>query len=233
MNYRDEIEMWAKKWDDAQKKWAAETPQTPQAQQKSDNFFGLQNNPVPDAPVSKQQGDDWWSIYTRSSEIRGENPQPDDDQMFHEQAQGWKKLLGTPQVQGKAPQQQKQPANPNRKQTFHEQAEGWRQLLTPPGKGVTFQQHPQHHTSIGMDQGRSPYEPTRVAPNFTDGDELRELSDLKVKLEKLESTLLAQEIKAGKANVPTNDYKSQLDRLRQQIDALSDKLTPRPGEDVY
>ncbi len=121
----------------------------------------------------------------------------------------------------------------NTTNTFREQAEGWRSLLGQPGKGTTFFQHPQHHTSIGMDQGKSPYEPTRVAPNFSDGNELNQLIDMKAKLEKLESTLLSQEIKAGKANVPVNDYKSKLDSLRKQIDALSDSLCPRPGEDVY
>jgi hypothetical protein len=116
---------------------------------------------------------------------------------------------------------------------FHEQAEGWRDLLSPPGKDVKFFHNPQHQASIGMDQGKSPYEPTRVAPNFTDGKELRELSDLKEKLEKLESTLLGNEIKAGKANTPVGSYKDQLDKLRQQMDDLSNKLTPEPGRDVY
>lgn len=84
-----------------------------------------------------------------------------------------------------------------------------------------------------MDQSKSPYEPTRVVPNFSDGTELRELNDLKVKLERLESTLLSNEIKAGKANTPAEAYKNQLDKLRQQIDKLSDRLTPAPGTDVY
>jgi len=229
MSHREDLEIWAKKWDEAQAKWKAEAQQAPPQPQKSDNFFGLQNNPVPEnAPLTKQQGDDWWSIYARSGEIRDENPQPQEQQMFQEEAQGWRKLLGVPQKQ--KPQQAQRPQGPL---SFQEQAEGWRKMLTPPGKGVTFQQHPQHQMSIGMDQGKSPYEPTRVAPNFTDGQELRELSDLKVKLEKLESTLLSGEIKVGRSNVPPSDYKTQLDVLRKKIDQLSDKLTPRPGEDVY
>lgn len=237
MNIRDEIDHWAKIWDKAQDKWAADPQTAPAPQQppqKSDSFFGLQSNPVPEAPVSQDQGKAWWDIYTRSSEIRGENPQPEpnESQVFQEQANSWKRLLGQSEKIQPRPQAQA-PADPNRPMTFREQAEGWKKLLSAPGKGVTFQQHPQHHMSIGMDQGKSPYEPTRVAPNFTDGPQLSELSELKVKLEKLESTLLSQEIKAGKANVPPSEYKNELDKLRQRIDSLSDKLTPEPGTDVY
>src|SRR6185437_8202260 len=125
MDHTEELEMWAKKWDAAQAKWAAEDRQAPQKVQKVDNFFGLQNNPVPEETVDKQQGDEWWKIYDRSNEIRDENPQPptSEDQMFTEQAQGWRKLLGTPQVQGKQqprqqrPQQQQQ-RNPNQPMGF-------------------------------------------------------------------------------------------------------------------
>jgi hypothetical protein len=217
--------MWVKKWDAAQEKWVKETPSQPQKAPKESSFFGLQRNDVPDeASVSDQEGSAWRGIYDRAADIRPEAP--DEDQIFHEQAQGWRKLLG--ESSKKNPQQQ-----PGKKSSFHEQAEGWRNLIGPAGKGTTFFQHPQHHTSVGMDQGHGPYEPTRVAPNFTDGTELRKLNDLKVKLEKLESTLLSQEIKAGKANVPASDYKSQLDALRRKIDALSDKLTPEPGKDVH
>lgn len=96
-----------------------------------------------------------------------------------------------------------------------------------PGK-TKFTQNPVHFASHGQDQSPSPNEPVRVTPNFTDGPQLQELNDLKIKLEKLESTLLAADIKGeGKS-----DYKSQLDQLRKKIDKLSDSLVLPPIEDV-
>lgn len=100
-------------------------------------------------------------------------------------------------------------------------------LSKGPGK-TDFTQNPVHFASHGQDQSPSPYEPVRVTPNFTDGEQLRNLHELKVKLEKLESSLLSADIKGE----TSNDYKSQLDKLRKQIDDLSDKLTPKPIEDV-
>lgn len=198
------------------------------------SFFGLQSQPLPGDDIDQNQGTDWTSIYSRSTEVRDEqHPNAGEDQMLQEQASHWKRLLGPTNVAPKGTSSKPKVPVVNPTSAFREQAEGWRNLLGNPGKDVTFFQNPQHHTSIGMDQGKSPYEPTRVAPNFSDGKELNELIEMKAKLEKLESTLLAQEIKAGKANVPVADYKSKLDSLRKQIDDLSDKLTPAPGLDVY
>lgn len=229
---REELESWAVKWDAAQAKWAAEEGSPlPKAKPAGNSFFGLQSQPLPGDEIDRGQGTDWTSIYTRSDEVPAHGPQHTEDDQMLQESNHWRRLLGPTNMAPKGPEKRRQaPSGP---QNFREQAEGWRNLLKPPGEGTTFFQHPQHHTSIGMDQGKSPYEPTRVAPNFTDGDELRELSDMKAKLEKLESTLLSQEIKAGKANVAASDYKSKLDSLRKQIDSLSDQLTPRPGEDVY
>lgn len=61
----------------------------------------------------------------------------------------------------------------------------------------------------------------KVTPNWSDGKELRELSDLKIRLEKLESQMNAQE-GLGKNGSAT---KSKIDALKQQIDELSDDLT--------
>lgn len=237
MENQDQFDNWVDKWEAAQKKWAAEDASAPKApQQPSDgnSFFGLRSKSQPGDDIDRGQGTDWTSIYTRSTEVRDEqHPNAGEDQILQEQASHWKRLLGPSSFAPKGPSAKPTVPVVNPTSTFREQAEGWRSLLGGPGKDVTFFQNPQHHTSIGMDQGKSPYEPTRVAPNFSDGKELNELIEMKVKLEKLESTLLAQEIKAGKANVPVADYKAKLDSLRKQIDDLSDKLTPRPGEDVY
>ncbi len=239
MENQDQFDNWVNKWEAAQKKWATEdsTNSSTHIQSKSpegNSFFGLQSQPLPEGDIDQNQGTDWAGIYTRSIEVRDEqHPNAGEDQILQEQASHWKRLLGTNNFSPKGPVAKPRVPVTGPTSAFREQAEGWRSLLSQPGKDVTFFQNPQHHTSIGMDQGKSPYEPTRVAPNFSDGKELNELIEMKIKLEKLESTLLAQEIKAGKANVPVADYKSKLDSLRKQIDDLSDKLTPQPGEDVY
>ncbi len=104
-----------------------------------------------------------------------------------------------------------------------------KKLSKGPGPGVKFTHNPIHFSSHGSDQSSSPYEPVRVTPNFTDGKELQELNDLKVKLEKLESSLLAADIKSGSGKA---DYMSQLKNLRDKIDDLSNRLTPEPLDDV-
>lgn len=113
-------------------------------------------------------------------------------------------------------------------EVFNEEEEGFRKDLTGPGKDVKFQHNPIHHASVGMDQSPSPYDATRVTPNFTDGDELRKLHELKIKLEKLESALQTADVRQERKG----DYKDELDKLRKQIDGLSDKLLPEPARDI-
>jgi hypothetical protein len=233
MENQDQFDGWVNSWENAQKKWAAEDAANPPPQTKSDKskgFFGVHSQALPDDKIDREQSTDWTSIYSRSTELRDEpNTNDGSDQMFQEQSSQLKKLLGPVSVPSKA-----KPKIPvvNPTSTFQEQAEGWRNLLSQPGKDTTFFHNPQHYASIGMDQGKSPYEPTRVTPNFSSGKELDELAEMKNKLSKLEATLLAQEIKAGKSDVPYSSYKSKLDVIRKQIDDLSDKLTPDPASDV-
>lgn len=74
--------------------------------------------------------------------------------------------------------------------------------------------NPVYPDSVGKDQGPV------VTKNWTDGKELRELADLKMKLEKLESELNAQEGMGKKGN------QGKIDAIRKQIDELSDSLAP-------
>lgn len=101
-------------------------------------------------------------------------------------------------------------------------------LASGPGPGVKFTHNPVHFASHGSDQSPSPNQPARVTPNFTGGDDLRQLEELRVKLEKLESSLNA----AAGVSKPTKDFQSQIDSLWKKIDALSNKLTPEPTKDL-
>ena len=69
----------------------------------------------------------------------------------------------------------------------------------------------------------------RVTPNFSDGDNLRELSQLKMELEALERKVHASEV-TGEGSVTS--IQKQVDGLRQKVENLSNLLTPNQEEDV-
>lgn len=69
--------------------------------------------------------------------------------------------------------------------------------------------------TVGKDQDWKP------TPNWTDGKELRELAEMKKKLEQLESKMNAQE-GLGKSG---DSIQKQIDAMRQKLDDLSDSLT--------
>lgn len=69
--------------------------------------------------------------------------------------------------------------------------------------------------TVGKDQDWKP------TANWTDGKELRELADLKKKLEQLESKMNAQESE-GKSG---ESIQKQIDAMRQKLDDLSDSLS--------
>jgi hypothetical protein len=82
-------------------------------------------------------------------------------------------------------------------------------------KVVGSTSNPIQPTSVGKDQDLV------VTPNWTDGKELVELSEMKAKLEQLESKLNAAE-SFGESS---KGIQGKIDALKQQIDDLSDSLT--------
>jgi len=75
----------------------------------------------------------------------------------------------------------------------------------------------------GGTAGRSDQEPA-VTPNFMDSDALRELSDVKMKVEELERKVHAAEIQGQQKQ--ENSFNKQLSNLRSKVEELSDKLLP-------
>ncbi len=75
--------------------------------------------------------------------------------------------------------------------------------------------NPIYPYSVGKDQD------TKPTSNWTDGSELRELAELKRKLEKLESKMNAEEGN-GKSGAT---IEKQINAMREKLDELSDSLT--------
>lgn len=121
---------------------------------------------------------------------------------------------------------------------FYELAQQIDKIFKPQGlkEGITkpeqvadnldrkFEVNPIHFASKGNDQE------LRVTPNFTDGDIIRELNDIKIKLEALEREVHSAFINDQDAQ--EKKLQKQLDNLRNKFEELSDKLTPHPIEDV-
>jgi len=78
--------------------------------------------------------------------------------------------------------------------------------------------NPIHPWTRGEDQE------LKVTPNFSDGDALRELNDLKIKIEGLERELHGAEVIGTKKE--ENSVQKQIDSIRSKIDELSQQLAP-------
>lgn len=72
--------------------------------------------------------------------------------------------------------------------------------------------------SVGPDQD------VRVTQNFTDGEALRQLHDLKIKIESLERELHAASVNGTEKE--ENKLNKEMASIRSKIDEISDKLRP-------
>jgi Mg2+ and Co2+ transporter CorA len=103
-----------------------------------------------------------------------------------------------------------------------------------PGKTATggkkvYTNNPIHFSSVGNDQedetGR-----TRVTKNWNDGDELRELDEIKKSVEQLERKF--HEADVLKKTSERSKIQTQLESLRERVKKLSEKLTSDPQQDL-
>ncbi len=88
--------------------------------------------------------------------------------------------------------------------------------------------NPTQQSTIGPD-GEDPDGGIRVTPNWSDGEDLRELDDIKRRLEAMERKHHEAEVKT---EAPANDLKKQLESLRDRIKKLSEKINREPETDV-
>ncbi len=70
---------------------------------------------------------------------------------------------------------------------------------------------------------------TIVTPNFNDGDALRELSELRIRVEAVERELHTAHVVGTQKE--ENKLQKEVDSIRSKIEELSGKLAPKPFED--
>lgn len=95
-----------------------------------------------------------------------------------------------------------------------EEAEATKDQIKKTTSKIANAANPVYPTSVGKDQE------SKVTANWSDGKELQELAQMKMRLEKLESQMNAKEGMGKKGNI------SKIESLRKQIDELSDSLAP-------
>lgn len=88
--------------------------------------------------------------------------------------------------------------------------------------------NPTQQSTIGPD-GVAPEGGVRVTPNWSDGADLRELDDIKRRLESLERKHHDEEVRSEK---PSGGLQKQLESLRDRVRKLSEKINREPTTDV-
>lgn len=88
--------------------------------------------------------------------------------------------------------------------------------------------NPTQQSTIGPD-GLDPDGGVRVTPNWSDSDDLRELDDIKRRIEAMERKCHAEEFKSEK---PSGKLRQQLESLRDRVQKLSEKINRTPEVDV-
>lgn len=100
---------------------------------------------------------------------------------------------------------------------------------TPSFGGFTpTKTNPITQSSTGADQ-QDANGGVRVTPNWSDSEDLRELDDIKRRIEQMERKCHEHEVKSEK---PSSGLKKQLESLRDRVSKLSEKINREPIVDV-
>jgi hypothetical protein len=212
-NTRQEIDQYLDLWDQAQKEFSKEEKPVTQ----SASFYGMHNIPEENEEVDSGEGEHWRDIYYRSLEL---SHGPEDEQLVTEAK---KKSDKKPAKQKAAKKKDKRKPEDAEAPDLEPEEDGFgKDLASGPGKGVKFHINPIHPASVGDDSK------LRVTPNWTDGDELRQLAKLKALMYDLESELLGTDVRGGNAE----PIRIKLIGIQKQCEALSQKLIPDAKTDV-
>jgi hypothetical protein len=221
MNSREEIDNYLNLWDQAREKMPK-----PEQPQQSASFFGMYNH---DEDAEEQEPDleeaeHWRDVYYRAMEIEGNEEQlmiEAEEEKAKKKAKKAKKA--EPKKAPKNKDDVRKPKDGDETPDTDDEEDGFgKDLANGPGKGVKFSANPIHFASKGADNK------LRVTPNWTDGDELRELARLKSLMYDLESELLGTDVRGGDAE----PIRVRLVKIQKQCEAMSQRLIPDPQTDV-
>lgn len=217
MNSREEIDYYLNLWDQARSKMPKPEPLQQQA-----SFFGMFNHEedIEEEEPDTNEAEHWRDVYYRALEIEG-----NEEQLVTEAEKPKKKKEEKKPVK-KAKKNKidvRKPKDGDETPDTDDEEDGFgKDLSSGPGKGVKFNVNPLHFASKGDDSK------LRVTPNWTDGDELRELARLKSLMYDLESEMLGTDIRGGDAE----PLRVRLVKIQKQCEAMSQRLIPDPKTDV-
>ncbi len=212
---QDDFANWVGMWEKAQEDPSFKAaPKPPQPNHGGGDFFGQYPAVDHDAPPEPNDHEYWKQVYLQSMG-QGDAPDvaaPTGFGMIQEQKQKIQKKAQQQRVARKSDDEQPR----KKKRSINEEAGD--KKIGDVAKRMARSANPIYYYSAGKDQ-----EP-RVTPNWTDGKELTELHDLKVKLHQLEGKLNAM-IGEGKPDKSVRQMEQELRKLRDRLDELSDSLS--------
>jgi hypothetical protein len=212
MDY-DDFNKWCDQWEKAQKKGIfkdAPKPIVPTPNYAEEDFFG-NYRPPQESEIGEPDAEYWRQVYDRSQHP-GTAPdvaEPEErivgsgeeDEVLHEDTLD-------PYADDEDDSATDMPVRPKyNKKSLEDTADA-----------IAKAANPIYHYSKGKDQQ------PRVTKNWSDGDELVELHKIKIQLEKLESKMNAADAVGESAQA--RKIQKQIAQMWEQIDKLSDSLTP-------
>jgi len=243
-NVRDEIGEYMALWDQAQKQFPQEKKKPAR---QAPSYFGMQNINAQD--ISEDEEEHWRDIYYRSLEIDpdeisggAEEGLLSEDEIDQQCLAGMMDIREAKEAKRKAAEARSKPkkkssskskkkrveADPRKPRDgdevpdWDEDEDGFGKDLAKKLGDAEFYPNPVHFASIGADND------LRVTPNFTDGDNLRQLARLKALLYDLESEMLGTDVRGG----DPEPIRVKMIKVRKQCESLSQRLIPDPRKDV-
>lgn len=213
---QDDFENWVGMWEKAQEDPAfhATAPKSAKPNHGGGDFFGQYPAIDRDAPPEPQDHEYWKQVYLQSMG-QGDAPDlaaPTGFGMMQEQKSKIKRHV----AKKNESLRQSGVEKPRKKKRLDEDARD--KNVGDVAKRMARSANPIYYYSAGKDQD------PKVTPNWTDGKELKELHDVKLKLHQLEcqvNTMMGK----GKPDKATRQMEGELRKLRDRLDELSDSLS--------
>lgn len=245
-NARDEMDQFLSLWSEAQHQFTPEKKAVPK-KKKQNSYYGMENT-YENLDIEPEEEEHWRDVYFRSLEIDADELLTDnaDDSdidaqclagmMDVHEAKAAKKAAAEKKTAKKTPKKKKTDRRKPQEDDASDEddapdendEDGFGKDLAKKLGDTKFNVNPLHFASVGADASVSPNVPLRVTPNFTDGNELRQLARLKSLLYDLESEMLGTDVRGG----DPEPIRVKMLAVRKQCESLSQKLIPDPKTDV-